>query len=46
MLCLTQIIQHLGAIIMAENEIDADQYRPAVALARSIVISQKQITTM
>ena len=42
-LFLTQMIQHhQGAIAMAQHEIDAGQYQPAVALARSIVTSQQQ----
>jgi uncharacterized protein (DUF305 family) len=47
-LFLTQMIQHhQGAITMAQHEIDAGQYPPAVALAHSIVTSQQQeINTM
>jgi uncharacterized protein (DUF305 family) len=47
-LFLTQMIQHhQGAIMMAQHEIDAGQYPPAVAMARSIVSSQQQqINTM
>ena len=47
-LFLTGMIQHhQGAIAMAQDEIKAGQYPPAIALAQSIVTSQQQeITTM
>ncbi len=47
-LFLQQMTQHhQGAITMAQNEINAGQFPPAIALARSIVTSQQQeITTM
>jgi uncharacterized protein (DUF305 family) len=47
-LFLTQMItHHQGAIGMAQTEIKAGQYPPAVALARSIVTSQQhEIDTM
>lgn len=47
-LFLTGMIQHhQGAIAMAQDEIKAGQYPPAIALAHSIVTSQQQeITTM
>lgn len=47
-LFLQQMTQHhQGAITMAQNEINAGQFPPAIALARSIMTSQQQqITTM
>ena len=47
-LFLAGMIQHhQGAIAMAQDEIKAGQYPPAIALAHSIVTSQQQeITTM
>lgn len=47
-LFLTQMIQHhRGAISMAQNEINAGQYPPAIAVAQSIVTNQQQeINTM
>ena len=47
-LYLTQMIEHhLGAITMAQTEIDAGQSHPSIALARSIIdTQQKEITTM
>lgn len=47
-LFLTQMIQHhQGAIAMAQDEIDNGQYPDAIALAKSIVASQRQeIDTM
>lgn len=47
-LFLQQMTQHhQGAITMAQNEINAGQFPPAIAMARSIVTSQQQeITTM
>jgi uncharacterized protein (DUF305 family) len=45
---LTGMIQHhQGAITLAQDQIKAGQYPPAIALAHSIVTSQQQqITTM
>lgn len=47
-LFLTQMItHHQGAVLMAQNEIDAGKYPPVVDLARSIVTSQQaEIATM
>ncbi|CAN5718979.1 DUF305 domain-containing protein [soil metagenome] len=47
-LFLTQMItHHQGAVLMAQNEIDAGKYPPALDMARSIVTSQQaEIATM